>query len=167
MGLSAFLNNWGFFMQLKKKHPQDMKVLLATKGREQSDMGKSFVMSEGTQEKNVHVSHDMDECMNLVCKENFDIVIVGLDFSEKKGTTFIQRLRTLDQYFFTPILAGGNLTQPDLCILLQNCVRFLASKPLTYEGFSEKYKQLLNYEMNLSERDQLIRKSQELMRKGS
>ena len=72
-------------MRLKKKHPQDMKVLLATKGREQSDMGKSFVMSEGTQEKNVHVSHDMDECMNLVCKENFDIVIVGLDFSEKKG----------------------------------------------------------------------------------
>ena len=40
----------------------------------------------------------------------------------------------------------------------------LISKPLTYEGFPVQA--TTQCEMNLSERDQLIRKSQELMRKG-
>ena len=109
---------------------------------------------------------DMDECMNLVCKENFDIVIVGLDFSGKKWTTFIQRLRTLISISFNSILAGGIQLNLIYAFFYKISCDSWPVSPLTYEGFSEKYKQLLNYEMNLSVKGISSLESQELYEKG-
>ena len=130
-------------MQLKKKPAHTMKVLLAAKGREQSDMWKTFVMSEGVVEKHITVTHPIEECMKLVKENHFDILVVGLELEDERGATFIQRVRSLEAYQFTPIIVAGNITPEDICILFEQGVKHIASKPVTYDGFSEKYKQMV------------------------
>ncbi len=56
-----------------------MNILLATKGSEQSNIGRIFVMIEGIAEKNIIVSPCIDSCTNLTQDIQIDILIVGLD----------------------------------------------------------------------------------------
>ena len=154
-------------MQLKKKPAHTMKVLLAAKGREQSDMWKTFVMSEGVVEKHITVTHPIEECMKLVKENHFDILVVGLELEDERGATFIQRVRSLEAYQFTPIIVAGNITPEDICILFEQGVKHIASKPVTYDGFSEKYKQMVQFEQNLPEKELLCRKARAFMKQGN
>ena len=105
--------------------------------------------------------------MNLIRDTQFDILVVGLDLDDKKGSTFIQRLRSIDSYQFTPVFVGGNLTQEDVCILFQQGVKDMASKPLTYDGFSDKYKKMVEFEKKLPPIETMIRKTKEYMKQGN
>ena len=154
-------------MQLKKKPAHTMKVLLAAKGREQSDMWKTFVMSEGVVEKHITVTHPIEECMKLIKENHFDILVVGLELEDERGATFIQRVRSLEAYQFTPIIVAGNITPEDICILFEQGVKHIASKPVTYDGFSEKYKQMVQFEQNLPEKELLFRKARAFMKQGN
>ncbi len=154
-------------MQLKKKPAHTMKVLLAAKGREQSDMWKTFVMSEGVVEKNITITHPIADCMKLVKENHYDILVIGLELEDERGATFIQRVRSLEAYQFTPIIVAGNITQEDICILFEQGVKYIASKPVTYDGFSEKYKQLIEFEQNLPEKELLLRKTRAFMKQGN
>ena len=144
-----------------------MKVLLAAKGREQSDMWKTFVMSEGIVEKHITVAHAIDECTKLIKENHFDILVIGLELEDAKGATFIQRARSIEQYQFTPTIVAGNITPEDISILFEQGVKHIASKPVTYDGFSEKYKQMIEFEQNLPEIELLARKAKAFLREGN
>ena len=68
------------------------------------------------------------------------MLVVGLELDDKKGSTFIQEPRSIDSYQFTPVFVGGNLTQEDVCILIQQGVKDMASKPLTTMAFQTNTK---------------------------
>ena len=153
-------------MQLKKKPAHTMKVLLAAKGREQSDMWKTFVMSEGVVEKNITVTHPIADCMKLAKENHYDILVIGLELEDERGATFIQRVRSLDAYQFTPIIVAGNITQEDICILFEQGVKYIASKPVTYDGFSESINNI-EFEQNLPEKELMIRKARAFMKQGN
>ena len=113
-------------------------------------------MSEGVAE-NISVSHSIDSCMNLIKDIQFDVLVVGLELDDKKGSIFIQRLRSIDSYQFTPVFVGGNLTQEDV-YSYSTGVKDMASKPLTYDGFSDKYKKMIEFEKKLPQKEIMIRK---------